>query len=440
VPLNRFYNIANQTVNWLANSASNRRLLPYVKPTSEWSAISVPVSDNILLPASGEFYYASSFNSSNYSLGKTQLSNSRGIRGGEGMLMKGTVGTVYRFRRNDAVSSYGYDSPTTNYLKGVTGANSKTLTYSNTGPYYYTFDGQKFNRVNSSATVYSGEAYAQTTSSYSNLYIDNNITTYSLWINGTQVTSENCSNLKVINGVSGTTVSYSPSSNTLTLSGATITNSTTGGIRSEISGLTIKVIGTNNVTVTAGNNYALQFMQNTTITGTGTLNASSSVGTGCFVYTGKTLNINGGVNVKFTGAVYGIFGYSSTSRLIISGANTKLTANGTTSGSYYQLPTTMNDGLAITSPTGAYFNNGTVIYRNSVAKNIDVVISKPAYTRGDVDGDGTVGIADATAIIDYLLNGDSTGINLAAADADLDGNVGIADATALIDYLLNGSW
>ena len=438
VPLNRFYNVANQTSGWLANSASNRRLLPYVKPTTEWSAISVPVSDNILLPASGEFYYAPSFNTGNYSLGKTQIGNSQGIKGGEGMLMKGTVGTVYRFRRNDAVSNYSVVTPSTNYLKGVNNAYSTTLNYSSSGPFYYTFDGQKFNRVNSSATVYSGEAYVQLASSYSNVYIDSNITTYDLWINGTQVNSDNCSNLKVIRGVSGTTVSYNPTSKTLTLSGATITNNTDPGIRSEISGLTIKVIGTNNVTVTAGNHYAVQFMQNATITGTGTLNTGSTAGTGCFVYTGKTLNINGGVQVKFVGAIYGIMGYSTTSRLIISGATTKLTARGMNQGSYYQLPTTMNDGLAITSPAGAYFVNGTVVYNGSVAKNIDVVISKPAVTRGDVNGDSSVNISDVTTLIDLLLGGST--ISNPAADCNQDGSVNISDVTALIDYLLSGSW
>jgi hypothetical protein len=181
-------------------------------------------------------------------------------------------------------------------------------------------------------------------------------------------------------------------------------------------------------------------MQNTTITGTGTLNASSAVTSGCLVYTGKTLTINGGVKVKFTGKIYGIYGYSSTSRLIISGASTKLTANGTTSGSYYQLPTTMNDGLAITSPAGAYFNNGTVIYGNSVAKNIDVVISKPAVTRGDVDGSGTVNISDVTSLIDYLLSGNASGINVSAADTDQSGSVNISDVTTLIDFLLAGHW
>ena len=398
----------------------------------------MPVSDNILLPASGEFYYAPSFNTGNYSLGKTQIGNSQGIKGGEGMLMKGTVGTVYRFRRNDAVSNYSVVTPSTNYLKGVNNAYSTTLSYSSSGPYYYTFDGQKFNRVNSSATVYSGEAYVQLASSYSNVYIDSNITTYDLWINGTQVNSDNCINLKVIRGVSGTTVSYNPTSKTLTLSGATITNNTDPGIRSEISGLTIKVIGTNNVTVTAGNHYAVQFMQNATITGTGTLNTGSTAGTGCFVYSGKTLNINGGVQVKFVGAIYGIMGYSTTSRLIISGATTKLTARGMNQGSYYQLPTTMNDGLAITSPAGAYFVNGTVVYNGSVAKNIDVVISKPAVTRGDVNGDSSVNISDVTALIDLLLGGST--ISNPAADCNQDGSVNISDVTALIDYLLSNHW
>ena len=55
---------------------------------------------------------------------------------------------------------------------------------------------------------------------------------------------------------------------------------------------------------------------------------------------------------------------------------------------------------------------------------------------GDVDMDGVVGINDATVLIDYLLNGDSTGIDLEAADMDEDGNVAIADVTAIIDYLL----
>ncbi len=65
---------------------------------------------------------------------------------------------------------------------------------------------------------------------------------------------------------------------------------------------------------------------------------------------------------------------------------------------------------------------------------------KNASLRGDVDGDNDVTIADVSALIDYLLTGDPTGINLAAANCDGDSEVSIADVSALIDYLLTGSW
>jgi len=71
---------------------------------------------------------------------------------------------------------------------------------------------------------------------------------------------------------------------------------------------------------------------------------------------------------------------------------------------------------------------------------LDNIKIAPKSIRGDVDGDGSVGIADVTALIDYILTGVDSGINLAVADVDQDGNVGIADVTALIDYILTGNW
>ena len=71
---------------------------------------------------------------------------------------------------------------------------------------------------------------------------------------------------------------------------------------------------------------------------------------------------------------------------------------------------------------------------------IDNVAIGTVGLRGDVDGDGNVGIADVTALIDYILTGNTTGFNLAAADVDDSGIVNIADVTALIDYILTGSW
>ena len=61
-------------------------------------------------------------------------------------------------------------------------------------------------------------------------------------------------------------------------------------------------------------------------------------------------------------------------------------------------------------------------------------------TIGDVNMDGEVNIADVTALIDYLLTGDTTGINVDALDCNQDNNTSIGDVTTLITYLLNGTW
>ena len=56
---------------------------------------------------------------------------------------------------------------------------------------------------------------------------------------------------------------------------------------------------------------------------------------------------------------------------------------------------------------------------------------------GDMNGDGTVTINDATLMIDLLLTNGN--YDLAAADVNGDGQFTIADVTALIDMLLNGN-
>ena len=71
----------------------------------------------------------------------------------------------------------------------------------------------------------------------------------------------------------------------------------------------------------------------------------------------------------------------------------------------------------------------------------ECIVTVPiSIIRGDVDGDGSVNISDVTTLIDYLLSGDASAINLDAADCDNSGNVNISDVTSLIDYLLSGSW
>ena len=59
------------------------------------------------------------------------------------------------------------------------------------------------------------------------------------------------------------------------------------------------------------------------------------------------------------------------------------------------------------------------------------------YVRGDVNGDGIVGMDDLTALINYLVYGN--GINMTSADVDLSGGVGMDDLTTLINYLEFGT-
>jgi hypothetical protein len=73
--------------------------------------------------------------------------------------------------------------------------------------------------------------------------------------------------------------------------------------------------------------------------------------------------------------------------------------------------------------------------------NETCTVSLPSTAiRGDVTGDSSVNISDVTALIDYLLSGNPSGVNLTAADCNQDSSINISDVTALIDYLLSGSW
>ena len=62
------------------------------------------------------------------------------------------------------------------------------------------------------------------------------------------------------------------------------------------------------------------------------------------------------------------------------------------------------------------------------------------FITGDVDGNAKVTIADITTMIDYLLTGYSTDLNMANADVNGSGKITIEDVTLLIDFLLRGSW
>jgi Leucine-rich repeat (LRR) protein len=68
------------------------------------------------------------------------------------------------------------------------------------------------------------------------------------------------------------------------------------------------------------------------------------------------------------------------------------------------------------------------------------MINAALVMSGDVDGNGKVNIDDVTALIDYLLRGNASGVNVGNADCYVDGKVNIDDLTTLINYLLMGTW
>jgi hypothetical protein len=98
---------------------------------------------------------------------------------------------------------------------------------------------------------------------------------------------------------------------------------------------------------------------------------------------------------------------------------------------------TWDEYHAIRIPAGQY---KLTVNLEEMKLIIEDLNPQPQGLRGDVNMDNEVAINDVTALIDYLLNGDATGISLENADCNLVDGVTIADATTLIDFLLNGSW
>lgn len=157
------------------------------------------------------------------------------------------------------------------------------------------------------ATMWAGTAQAQTK--------------YDLWLAGTQVTSENCGDLSVIDGVSGT-AKYDDATKTLILDNATIHNSAeveedntskSIGIVTAINGLTINLIGNN--TITSENSLGMYNYNGgkLTIIGNGKLTVKGSTtasnhfsqtgisNSGTITVSGCILEVSGGVRGLFNG-------------------------------------------------------------------------------------------------------------------------------------------
>ena len=247
---------------------------------------------------------------------------------------------------------------------------------------------------------------------------------YDLYVAGVQVNDANRYNV-----LGDGTVAYNPNTRTLTLNEANITATMSTGITVgdwfDDAGCTIKLMGHNTI---ASDDYGIKACKSTIITGSGSLDMDNGVR----IMSGAPMVIEGGCSI-YAVSVSG----SGTETLTVNGADTQVKLSFSMSS---LASLTLNDGLAIILPQGGYYDTfmGQMKNADGTRCTTGVLICSPM--RGDVNVDGAVNIADVTALIDYLLNGDYSNVSLSNADCNKDDFVNIADVTSLIDYLLNGAW
>ena len=199
---------------------------------------------------------------------------------------------------------------------------------------------------------------------------------YNLKICGKQVTSDNCNDLSVIDGVVGT-VKYNPSTKVLTLQEATISCDASAAIISSIDGLTIKVIGENNLTALKYMTLHLDKPLRIIGVDSGVLNLKSNRGSAIYAEgTGFTIE-NCTVNAE--GKKSGIIGDGAEyEKLTI--RNAEVTAIGTKDGSIRGFGELNMKGCDITQPVGATYSET----EHAVVLNGEIVKSKVVIQKGTI--------------------------------------------------------
>ena len=219
---------------------------------------------------------------------------------------------------------------------------------------------------------------------------------YAILICGTQVTSDNCDNLSsVIGGITGT-VKYDPANKVLTLQDATISSDNNNVINSRIDGLTIKVIGENNLTSVYW--PTLGFSKSLSIIGDGVLNVKSNHDVA--IYANETALTIENCTVNAEGRRYGILGRSGNNyKLTI--RNAEVTAIGKKEGSIKGFDELNMIGCDIAQPVGATYSKSehAVVLNGEIVKSKVVIDKDPAGVETPVtDNTGVKGIYTLSGI------------------------------------------
>ena len=211
---------------------------------------------------------------------------------------------------------------------------------------------------------------------------------YGIKIDDKYVTSLNCKDLSVIDGVDGK-MSYNPETKTLTMEDVTIniTGENIGIWNIEVKGLKINLVGNNTIT---SRGSCITIHETSTISGSGTLSLKSSEN--CGLYLPSSLTVE---DVKlYAEGKYGVAGDDGKSGEILTLRNSYVEATGS-SGSICDLQNLVLDGCSITQPTGAAFDanvhavalNGKVVYDKVVIESDNnsigtITVDVPARKQG----------------------------------------------------------
>lgn len=242
-------------------------------------------------------------------------------------------------------------------------------------------------------------------------------------------------------------------SKTITVKGTNLTKSlavSTTGTGFSVSPTTISATSANN-----GTSVTVTYSSNTAGNATGTLKLTSSEVSVTVNLTANKIAapvisistlgameaVQGGTSSIVTGTV--IAENNSNAITLSVEGNFELSLNQYTWANSITLnPTgqTFYIRLADTSTLGEYYGSITATTGvASVYADVTGTVNPKSVILGDVDDNGFIGMDDLTALIRYLVFGNTTGINMVNADIDTSGTVGMDDLALLINMLVYGT-
>ena len=258
--------------------------------------------------------------------------------------------------------------------------------------------------------------------------------TYDLWINGVQVT---CANQNGVtgSGISGS-VTYDPSTNTLTLNNATIDQ---GGLSvvaistayGSPANFKIKLVGTNKILANF-NSIAINAKesQGFTLYGSGTLDCGGAL----YLDAHDHLTDHATVSYIKDCSVHidqiMSEGYEECLTIDNADVTTEYLSVGNDHNGYKGLNLV---NCYVASPANGVVSNYGYITVDGDEWQGHIEIKRSGIT-GDVNGDGKVNVSDVTALINMILG--ITPMNETLADVNGDGRVNVSDVTALINIIL----